>query len=133
MTSFRWYLVDALIRWLLDNDCIPHVVIQCDLAGVSVPQEYVQNNQLVLNVSPSAVHNFVLNADRIEFDTRFNGVSHRICAPPGAIVGVHARGSNEGMSFEPEIQEAIEPRSDTNNPAKPQESEHETSHLRFVD
>lgn len=102
MTSFRSYLVDALIRWLLDNDCVPHVVLQCDLPNVEVPQEFVRDNRLVLNVAPSAVCNYSLTKSTLAFDTCFDGISHRISAPVGAIVGVCARGSSVGMMFEPE-------------------------------
>lgn len=102
MTSFRFYLVDALIRWLLDNDCVPHIVLQCNLPNVVVPEEFVRDNRLVLNVAPSAVENYSLTQSTIAFDTCFNGVSHRISAPVGAIVGVCARGSSIGMMFEAE-------------------------------
>ena len=102
MKSFRSYFVNALIEWLLDNDCIPHIVLQCDLPNVSVPEEFVRDNRLVLNVAPSAVHNFSLSKTMIEFDTRFNGVSHHISAPIGSIVGVCARGHSVGVMFEPE-------------------------------
>ena len=102
MTSFRSYLVEALIQWLLDNDCIPHIVLQCNLPNVRIPQEYVRENRLVLNVAPSAVRNYKLSKSSIVFDTCFDGVSHRISAPVGAIVGVCARGSSVGMMFEPQ-------------------------------
>lgn len=102
MTSFRCYLVDALIRWLLDNDCIPHIVLQCDLPNVFVPKEFVRDNRLVLNVAPNAVNNYSLTKTTIAFDTCFDGVSYPISAPVGAIVGVCARGSSVGMMFEAE-------------------------------
>lgn len=102
MTSFRWYLVDALIRWLLDNELTPHVVIKADMPGVEVPSEYVKDNRVVLNVSPQAVHGFSLGPDGIEFNARFGGVPRHIRAPAGAIVGVHAKESDIGFEFEPE-------------------------------
>ncbi|MXW07949.1 MAG: ClpXP protease specificity-enhancing factor [Gammaproteobacteria bacterium] len=108
MTSFRSYLVDALIQWLLDNECVPHIVLQCDQPDVKVPQEFVRDNRLVLNVAPSAVHNYSLTNSSIAFDTRFSGVSHHISAPIGAIVGVCARGSSVGMMFEPEVASATD-------------------------
>lgn len=105
MTSFRWYLVDALIRWLVDNNCVPHVVIQCDLPGVQVPEEFVEDNRLVLNVSRQAVSNFSLGPEGLELDARFNGISHHVRAPAGAIVGVHAKGGSVGISLDPETSE----------------------------
>ena len=129
MTSFRWYLVDALIRWLLDNECTPHVVIQTDLPGVEVPGEYVKNNKVVLNVSPQAVHGFSLGPKGIEFDARFGGVPRHIRAPAGAIVGVHAKDSNVGFEFEPE-----EGSSEGSSSVKAAEkTARKRPHLRFVD
>ena len=129
MTSFRWYLVDALIRWLLDNECTPHVVIQTDLPGVEVPGEYVKNNKVVLNASPQAVHGFSLGPKGIEFDTRFGGVPRHIRAPAGAIVGVHARDSNVGFEFEPE-ESSLESSSSVKTAEKPTGKR---PHLRFVE
>lgn len=77
-------------------------MLQCDLPNVKVPQKFVQDTRLVLNVAPSAVHNYSLTNSSIAFDTRFNGVSHHISAPVGAIIGVCARGSSIGMMFEAE-------------------------------
>ena len=103
MTSFRSYLVDALIQWLLDNNHTPHVIVQCDLPGVDVPKEFVKDEKMVLNVSPQAVSNFSLSHESMELDARFNGVARRVKIPPGAIVGVFAKGSTVGLNLEPEI------------------------------
>lgn len=83
-------------------------MLQCDLPNVKVPQEFVRDSRLVLNVAPSAVHNYSLTKSSIAFDTRFNGVSHHISAPVGAIVGVCARGSSVGMMFEPEVESSVD-------------------------
>ncbi len=130
MTSFRWYLVDALIRWLLDNECIPHVVIQADLPGVDVPSEHVKNNKVVFNVSPQAVNGFSLGPNGIEFDARFGGMSRHVRAPAGAIVGIHAKGIDVGFEFEPE--ETTSEQSSDVNPTK-QPAKRRVPHLRFVD
>lgn len=122
MTSFRWYLVDALIRWLVDNDCVPHVVIQCDLPDVDVPQEYVKDNRLVLNVSAQAVSNFSLGPSGLDLDARFGGVSRHVHAPAGAIVGVHAKGSKVGVTLEPEVPDSVETSTPTQTTNSKQDS-----------
>lgn len=130
MTSFRWYLVEALIRWLLDNECVPHVVIQADLPGVEVPNEHVKNNRVVLNVSPQAVQGFSIGPKGIEFDARFGGVSRHVFAPAGAIVGVHAKGRDVGFEFEPE--EATSEESSDIKSTRPS-AKKRAPHLRFVE
>ena len=106
MTSFRPYLVNALIEWLLDNEQVPLIRINADVEGAEIPQQHLDDSgHIVLNVSPDAVRNFKLDGTGIQFDTRFNGVSHLIKAPIAAIVGINGRGGNVGFSFGPEIDE----------------------------
>ena len=42
--------------------------------GVEVPQDFVQDGQIVLNIAPRAVTNFVADNDEIAFSARFGGV-----------------------------------------------------------
>ena len=55
MTSSRPYLLSALYEWILDNECTPYIVVNAYADQVSVPQEYVKDGQIILNISPSAV------------------------------------------------------------------------------
>lgn len=106
MTSFRPYLVNALVEWLLDNDQIPLIRINASVDGVEVPQQHIdESGHINLNVSPDAVRNFRLDGEGLQFDTRFSGVSHRIKAPVDAIVGINGRGGSVGFAFGPEIDE----------------------------
>ncbi len=99
------------------------------MPGVHVPEEYVQNNQIVLNVSAQAVNNFSLGADGLEFDTRFKGVPHHIQAPAGAIIGVHAKEGNYVVTLEPEFDgEAAEDETEST-----QEEPASRPKLKFVD
>ena len=58
MTSSRSYIARALYEWILNNDCTPYILVDAGRPGVEVPQEYVNDGQIVLNVSPSAVSGF---------------------------------------------------------------------------
>jgi stringent starvation protein B len=102
MTSSRPYLIRALHEWIVDNACTPHVVVNARAAGVVVPQQHVKDGQIVLNVAPSAVANFVLDNDEMRFDARFSGVPMRIVVPTYAVMGIYARENGQGMIFEPE-------------------------------
>src|SRR5690606_15507338 len=55
MTSHRPYLVRALHEWILENDCTPYILVNAFEKGVEVPQNYVKDGQIVLNISPIAV------------------------------------------------------------------------------
>ena len=72
------------------------------LDGVYVPQQYVQDGQIVLNISPSAVMGLHVGNDIISFSGRFGGVSQEVSAPVGAVLGVYAKENGQGMLFDAE-------------------------------
>ena len=101
MTSSRPYLVRALYEWILDNHCTPHVLVDALWPGVEVPQEYVKNGQIVLNISPSAVTQLEITNDLLTFRGRFAGIPQDICVPIDGVLGIYARENGQGMIFEP--------------------------------
>lgn len=101
MNSSTPYLLPALLEWIVDNGCTPHLVINTGHPEVRVPDGHSSDGQIVLNVSTSAVADFELNREYVFFRTRFAGVPREIYAPMGAILGIYARESGEGMAFSP--------------------------------
>lgn len=118
MSSSRPYLIRALYEWIVDNNCTPHVLVNAMAAGVSVPQQHVKNGQIVLNVSPGAIANFLLDNNLMQFDARFSGVPMRIVVPMHAVLGIYARENGQGMIFEPE--EPAPPPDDNGGDARPE-------------
>lgn len=102
MKSSRPYLVRALYEWILDNSCTPYLLVDATVAGVEVPQQYVKNGQIVLNVAPGAVAGIDMSNDDIRFRGRFSGVAIDVFVPIGAVLGIYARENGQGMVFEPE-------------------------------
>jgi stringent starvation protein B len=102
MKSSRPYLVRALYEWILDNACTPYLLVDATVAGVEVPQQYVKNGQIVLNVAPGAVAGINMSNDDIRFRGRFSGVAIDVFVPIGAVLGIYARENGQGMVFEPE-------------------------------
>lgn len=102
MSPQRPYLLRALFDWLLDNDCTPHVVVDATQPFVEVPEEHVQNGQIVLNVHPEAVVRFTMDLEHITFEARFSGAARRIWLPMAAIVAIYGRENGAGTIFEPE-------------------------------
>lgn len=109
MNSSRPYLVRALYEWILDNACTPYVLVDAGAAGVEVPQQYVKNGQIVLNVAPGAVTNFLVSNDDIRFRGRFGGIAIDVVAPISAVLGIYARENGKGMVFEAEAPPQPEP------------------------
>ena len=102
MTSNRPYLIRAFYDWIVDNDCTPYVVVDAYFDGVEVPQQHVSDGQIVLNLSPRAVAEFVLDNQQISFSTRFGGVPTSICLPVRSVLGIYARENGQGMVFQRE-------------------------------
>jgi len=102
MTPSRPYIMRALYEWIVDNDCTPYVLVDARLQGVIVPQQYVKDGQIVLNISPGAVIDLNVSNDAMTFNGRFGGVATDVYVPVGAVVGIYARENGQGMVFEPE-------------------------------
>ncbi len=100
MTSSRPYLVRALYEWILENACTPHIVVNALFDGVEVPQEYVKDGQIVLNISPVAVQALHIDDHTLSFNGRFGGVPRDILVPIPALLGIYARENGQGMMFE---------------------------------
>ncbi|WP_207801093.1 ClpXP protease specificity-enhancing factor [Aliidiomarina sp. B3213] len=102
MTPKRPYLVRALYEWLLDNQMTPHIVIDANWPGAEVPQEFVQDGQIVLNVHPEATTAFEMGDFDVRFQARFGGVPRKVVAPYGSLLAIYARENGAGSIFEPE-------------------------------
>ena len=51
MKPRRPYLLRALYDWIVDSGEIPNILVDAEIDGVVVPQEHVQDGQIVLNLS----------------------------------------------------------------------------------
>jgi stringent starvation protein B len=97
-TSTRPYLIRALHDWCTDNGFTPYLAVYVD-RSVQVPQEYVKNNEIVLNVSFEATSQLQLGNDFIEFKARFGGMARDISVPVDHVIAIYARENGQGMAF----------------------------------
>ncbi len=102
MTPIRPYLLRGYYEWLLDNELTPHIVVDAHVANVHVPQQFVQDGQIVLNIAPTAVVGFDLDNSALSFNARFGGVPFDVYVPIAAIAAIYARENGAGTMFEPE-------------------------------
>lgn len=99
MTSSKPYLLRALYEWILDNDFTPHIIADAEAADADVPAQAIQDGRVVLNISPNATGNLLMENDAVSFKARFGGVSRDIWLPMHAILAIYARENGQGMMF----------------------------------
>jgi len=99
MTPNQPYLLRAFYEWIVDNNLTPYIVVDAHYAGTQVPQEFVQDGQIVLNMSPGSTGNLQLGLQDIMFDARFGGVPRNIVVPCPAILAIYAKENGAGTVF----------------------------------
>ncbi|MDN3700284.1 ClpXP protease specificity-enhancing factor [Vibrio artabrorum] len=102
MTPRRPYMLRAFYEWLVDNELTPHLVVEATLPGVRVPEEFVQDGQIILNIAPRAVGQLELGNEAVTFSARFSGRPHSVIVPLYAVQAIYARENGAGTMFEPE-------------------------------
>ena len=98
ISSTRPYMVRAMYDWCVDNQLTPFIVVAVD-ASVRVPQEFVRDGEIVLNISMGATSSLVLGNDYIEFKARFGGTPRDISVPLARVSAIYARENGQGMTF----------------------------------
>jgi stringent starvation protein B len=96
--STRPYLIRALYEWCNDSGFTPYVAVLVD-ETVRVPNEYVKDGEIVLNISFDATSALKLGNEFIEFKGRFGGVARDILVPVGRVLAIYARENGQGMAF----------------------------------
>lgn len=97
-SSTRPYLIRALYEWCTDNGLTPFIAVLVD-ETVRVPNEYVKDGEIVLNISFDATSSLTMGNELIEFKGRFGGVARDIHVPVDRVVAIYARENGQGMAF----------------------------------
>ncbi|MCK5880785.1 MAG: ClpXP protease specificity-enhancing factor [Sinobacterium sp.] len=119
MTSSKPYFVRAVFDWIVDNNCTPYLSVFAGFPDVEVPVDFVVDEHITLNISPTAVVDFHFDDEAISFKARFSGVSRTLYIPMAAIVGLFAKENGHGMGFpEESIPESHDEESSENQPSE---------------
>lgn len=118
MNPSRAYLLRALYEWLVDGQCTPHIVVDATVQGVMVPEQFVSDGQIVLNINSSAVQNLQLENEAVSFNARFGGVPMNVYVPMVAVLAIYGRENGLGMGFgmEPGVEFFEQPEPPTEPP-----------------
>ncbi|MDR3157857.1 MAG: ClpXP protease specificity-enhancing factor [Zoogloeaceae bacterium] len=115
--ALKPYLLRALYEWCTDNGLTPYMSVAVD-ASCQVPQGFVRDGQIVLNIGPEATDRLQMQNDAIAFRARFNGVAQEIWVPVARVAALYARENSQGMAFDVS---ATENASATKKPENPPE------------
>lgn len=91
LSNISPYLFKAFLDWMVDNEQTPHLLVAAKTKGVLVPQEYVnQNNLIMLSISPYAIADLEVLEHKITFKTNFKGKTFDIEVPYCAMIELNA-------------------------------------------
>lgn len=99
MTPQKPYLIRAIYEWLLDNKSTPYLLANTTVDSIKVPTEYINDGKIILNIDPSAIHNFQADNEWVSFSARFSGKSMELFIPIVAVLAIYGKENNEGMFF----------------------------------
>ena len=116
MTPSTPYLIRGLYEWILDNDMTPYLLVDVSEVDVHFPQNLINDNKIILNISPSAVMNLLVDNATIEFSAKFSGVDKFISFPVSSVLAIYSRENGSGMIFD-KSEESSESTSQSNKPS----------------
>ena len=99
MSSNQPYLLRAFFDWIVDNDLTPYMVVDVSHPDVEVPMQFVNDGQIVLNVSPSACVNFSIDTQWVQFQARFSGQPMLVSFPCSSVGAIYAKENGAGTVF----------------------------------
>jgi stringent starvation protein B len=119
MTSLKPYLIRSIYEWIIDNKLTPYLLVDAENNSACLPQEFIEDGKIVLNIRPEAIQGLLLGNDSIEFNARFNGKPMHIVAPVAAVMAIYAKENGKGMIFDLDDNEGDETPPDKQPPTKP--------------
>ena len=98
-TSKRPYFIRAMHDWMTDNGFTPYIIVDAVTDGITVPENYITDGKITLNVSYAATRNLILDKHTVQFEARFEGINHHLKVPMLAIIGIYSKETGQGMVF----------------------------------
>lgn len=115
MKPINKYLINAAIECIIDSEKTPYMLVDATNPNTEVPQQFVENGKIILNVSVSALTNFSLQDEGVSFETRFSGKIERIFIPIEAVLVVFAKETGQGFPMPPIEKSPVPPKNEDND------------------
>ena len=124
MTPIKPYLIRSIYEWIIDNQLTPHLLVDAQNSNSVLPENYIEDGKIVLNMRPEAIQDLMLGNEEIQFNARFSGNPMHIVAPTSSVLAIYAKENGKGMVFDPEEH--------NDDPPTPTKNKHEKPQLRVV-
>ncbi len=102
MTPLKPYLIRSIYDWVIDNSLTPHLLVDAEDENAVLPEEFIEDGKIVLNIRPEAIQGLSLGNEDIQFNARFGGKPMHIVAPISAVMAIYAKENGKGMIFDNE-------------------------------
>ena len=99
MLSNKPYLVRGIFDWCVDSELTPYLSAKI-LPGTRPPKSHINAEEIILNISSTAITKLIIDNDFISFFARFNGVNEEVYFPMSSISGIYAHENGEGIFFD---------------------------------
>ena len=119
MTPLKPYLIRAVYEWIVDNDLTPHLLVNANNNKGNLPEDFIEDGKIVLNIRPQAVEALSLGNELIEFNARFKGKSMTVAASVNAVMAIYAKENGKGLVFDQENDDGDEPPPEQQPPTRP--------------
>lgn len=112
MTSLKPYLIRSVYEWINDNSLTPHILVNASNNHGNLPEDFIEDGKIVLNIRPQAVEALSLGNELIEFNARFGGKPMTIVISVNAVMAIYAKENGKGLVFDQEDNGDDQPPSD---------------------
>lgn len=119
-------------EWIVDSDMTPHIIADAGHPDIVVPDSAIQDGKVVLNISPTAVRDLLIDGDFLSFVARFAGVSQAVTVPTVAVRAIYARENGRGMMFGEDEDHDYNDSADADSGSKPEQKKRSGPNLRVV-
>lgn len=100
MISSKSYLIEAIRKWLVDSELTPFVTMTTLVPGAHIPPQFVDDVEVIFDVSPSATNQFKIDPTGITFQAKFSRVIHDIFIPIHGVTAICAKENGRGLVFD---------------------------------
>lgn len=107
--SRRSYLLKPYYDWITDSALTPYLSVNATYPNTKVPEQFIQNGQIVLNIKPTAIRNLSISNTHISFQATFGGVEEHIFVPLPAVKALFAKENQDGIAFDEQDDEGEPP------------------------